>query len=361
MGARSLPVLLLTGLWSIGSAAAGHADARSAELSLEQQLELFLSWFPGEYDNHEQNWQDNLSKVEQVHERIHHIFYPATAMQVGEHTFFVQQYLDGNRDNVYRQRLYHFTLDQEEGAIRLDIYSFLDEARYRDAHLNPDILATLDKSELVARPGCEVYWEFKGDHFHGYMKERACSVMSRSTGQPIYITDDLRLTPDEIWIRDEAFDGKGQRVFGNRAGIHHKNRKVQYYTGWAGVATAGPGLAVADGSWANADGEWAFRGELDNFSRFVIHNEGEIVPILNKDGKPSGYSVQLAKLTYQNTVVPILTLKLWEDATRRVLTYSWAATDSERIGLNARWAQIGLTVAPGSPSFGFEIEPAAAP
>jgi len=354
-------VLLMAGLASLSVSAGGHTSAPSVDLSLEQQLDLFLDWFPGEYDNHEQNWQDNLSQVEQVHERIHHIFYPATAMQVGEHTFFVQQYLDGDRGNVYRQRLYSFSIDEAEGALRLDIYSFLDEPKYRDAFLNPEILATLDKSELVARPGCEVYWEFAGDHFHGYMKDRACKVMSRSTGQPIYITDDLRLTPDEIWIRDEAFDAAGKRVFGNRAGIHHKNRKVQYYTGWAGVGSAGPELAVAEGSWSTADGAWAFTGDLDNFSRFVIHNEGEIVPILNADGKPSGYSVQLAKLTYQNTVIPILTLKLWEDATRRVLTYSWAATDSERIGLNARWAQIGLTVAPGSPSFGFEIEAAPAP
>jgi hypothetical protein len=84
------------------------------------------------------------------------------------------------------------------------------------------------------------------------------------------------------------------------------------------------------------------------------------VPILDDVGEPSGYSVQLAKLTYENTMVPILTLKLWEDATRKVLTYSWAAIDSERVGLNARWAQIGLTLQPGSPSYGFVTGSAAA-
>ena len=345
---------VLTALLCAGTAFAGGHEA-AAPRTPEQQLDLFLSWFPGEYDNHEQNWQDNLSQVEQVHERIHHIFYPADAEQVGPHTFFVQQYLDGNPDHVYRQRLYNFSLDRDEGAIRLDIYSFLDEPKYRDAHLNPAILETLEKDELVARPGCEVYWRWEDGHFHGYMKERACSVMSRRTGQPIYITDDLRLTPDEIWIRDEAFDAQGNRVFGNRAGIHHKNRKVQYYSGWAGVASSGPAMATADGSWSNAEGEWSFDGDLDNFSRFVIHNEGEIVPILDKDGEPSGYSVQLAKLTYQNTSIPILTLKLWEDATRRVLTYSWAETESDRVGLNARWVQIGLTRDPAIPSFGFEV------
>lgn len=343
---------LVATLATVPAWAGGHQGAADP-MNLDAELELFLQWFPGEYDNHEQHWQDNISEVEQVHEWIHHIFFPVEAQAVGEHTFFVQQYLDGNPAQVYRQRLYKLTADSDEQAIRLDIYSFVDEAKYRDAHLRPEILSDLKLDDLVARPGCEVYWEFEEDYFHGYMKDRACRVISRQSGKTIFITDDLRLTPDEIWIRDEAFDVDGNRVFGNAAGIHHKNRRVQYYTGWAGVSSAGPGLAVAFESWAQENDDWSFTGDLDNFSRFVIHNEGQIVPILNKDGKPSGYSVQLARLTYQNTVVPILTLKLWEDATRKVLTYSWAATDSDRVGLNARWVQIGLTLQPGTPSYGF--------
>ena len=321
--------------------------------SLEDDFSLFLQWFPGEYDNHEQHWQDKLDQAEQVHEHLHHIFLKVDAPDVGEHTFFVEQYMDGDPSNVYRRRLYSFSLDPVEQAIRLDIYSFSDEEKYANAHLTPEIFTDLNRAGLVDRPGCEVYWKFATDHFHGYMKDKACSVVSARSGKRIYVTDDLRLTADEIWIRDEAFFEEGSRVFGNAAGIHHKNRKVQYYNGWAGVSSAGPALALDDGNWALTDGEWGFTGDLDNFGRFVIHNEGQIVPIPDKDGSPSGYSVQLAKLTYQNTTVPILTLKIREDSTGKTLAYSWTKTAADRIGINARWVQSGLTLRPGQPSYGF--------
>ena len=119
-------------------------------------------------------------------------------------------------------------------------------------------------------------------------------------------------------------------------------------------------MALEDSNWASNDGEWSFTGSLDNFSRFVIHNEGQIVPVMNKEGVASGYSVQLAQLTYQNTAVPILTLKLLEDASGKTSTYSWAETGAEKIGFNARWAQAGLTQKAGNPSFGFEVSDAGA-
>jgi hypothetical protein len=328
-------------------------SARVSATGLDDRLALLLEWFPGEYDNYEQTWQESLDQVAQPHEHLHHIFLPVDAAAIGEHTFFVQQYLDGDPQNVYRQRLYRFDLDQDEQAIRLKIFSFKDEAKYRNAHLRPAMFGELAMVELIERPGCEVFWKYDTDHFKGYMKERACSFVSKRSGKRIYVIDDLRLTADEIWIRDEAFDEDGGRVFGNEAGVHHKNRKVQYYSGWAGVSSAGPAMAMDGANWTRKIGGWVFGGNLDNFGRFVIHDEGQVVPIADDDGGNSGYSVQLARLTYQGTTVPILTLKLIEDATAKTLAYSWAAVGSDRIGLNTRWAQIGLTLQPGQPSYGF--------
>lgn len=338
-------LILVLGMLSAGSA--------TQAATLDDRLGLLLEWFPGEYDNYEQFWQDGLDGVQQRHEHLHHIFLPVEAAAIGEHTFFVQQYLDGDPQNVYRQRLYRFDLDTDEQAIRLTIFSFKDEAKYRDAHLQPAVLDGLAMDELIERPGCEVYWKFDTDHFKGYMKERACSFVSKRSGKRIFVLDDLRLTADEIWIRDEAFDEDGERVFGNEAGIHHKNRKVQYYSGWAGVSSAGPAMAMDGANWKRKIGGWVFGGDLDNFGRFVLHDEGQVVPIADEDGGPSGYSVRLARLTYQGTTVPILTLKLIEDSTGKTLAYNWAEVGSDRIGLNVRWAQIGLTLQPGKPSFGF--------
>ena len=331
---------------------AANVAAADIDRRLADELTTFLDWFPGEYDNYEQAWQDGLNKVAQPHEHIHHIFAPAKAAAIGEHLFFVQQYLDGDPANIYRQRLYSLTADTEENAIRLTIYSFKDEAKYRNAHLQLGILENLQPDELIGRPGCEVYWRYEPQqgYFTGYMRDKACSFVSERSGKKIFITDNLRLTEAEIWIRDEAFDEDGNRVFGNEAGIHHKNRKVRYFKGWAGFKKAGRGAIES-----KADDEWYFTGNI------LIHNEGQVIPVLNEDGTHSGYSIQLARLTCQpnettscqGSTAAVLKLGLIEDTTGQTLVYSWANPDARRIGINVRWAQAGLTLKDGRSEFGF--------
>jgi len=88
----------------------------------------------------------------------------------------------------------------------------------------------------------------------------------------------------------------------------------------------------------------------------VIHNEGQIVPIVGKEGQLSGYSIQLAFLTYQNTSRPVLKLGLIDDKTGKTISYSWANPDAEMIGLNLRWAQVGLRLKQTGTAFGYTID-----
>jgi hypothetical protein len=99
----------------------------------------------------------------------------------------------------------------------------------------------------------------------------------------------------------------------------------------------------------------------DDTYRFMpgltVHNEGQVVPILDPEGRRTGYAFQLARLTYQNTRTPILKLGLIDEATGATLVYSWAEPGAERIGINVRWAQVGLTRKPGVPSFAVDPPP----
>lgn len=119
--------------------------------------------------------------------------------------------------------------------MRLDIYAFEDEPRYRHAHLEPSKLEALISDEVTTIPGCELYWRFATNFFRGNMKEGACSYISGRTGEPVFITDDLKLTKDQLWIRYEAYDTEGNSIFGHSERLHHKNCTVRYFTGWAGV------------------------------------------------------------------------------------------------------------------------------
>ncbi|QBY04588.1 hypothetical protein E2K93_09385 [Thalassotalea sp. HSM 43] len=334
------------------SGCASQADSQSTTaVPVEDPLkeQLFHSWFAAEFDNHEQHWQDSIDKKDnpelQVHEHIHHVFAPLPTPAMEGETYFVKQYMDGDSNKVYRQRLYQFIRNEQKGAIQLNIYRFKDEEKYQDAHLNPEAYQTLTMDEVTTYPGCEVYWAYKqdqsaGDYFEGSMEQNACAIKSRRSGKMIYFNDTLRLTDNEIWIADVAHDEDGNYVFGNKAGIPHINRKVTYFTGWGGNKLGGP------------DGEdeksWGFTRNI------MIHNEGQIWPLIDdKTGESTGYSIQLAKLTYQNTKNPILKLGIIDDATGKTITYIWSDRINEKLGINLRWLQAGLTEKEQNPHFGF--------
>ena len=305
------------------------ANAATAA-SLDEDFQRFLAWFPGEYDNNEQVWQqrqDGIAEAD-LHERIHHRFVPVDLPTLGEHVFFVLQTADDDLEQVYRQRIYHFEQDAAEEAIRLTIYRMENEAKYADAWREPALLADLDPATLTTTPGCEVYWRFNGEYFDGTMQDGACHYFSQRSGREIFITDTLRLTDSEIWIGDKAFDAEGNKVFGRD--VPHKNRRVRRFSGWMAVnrSTVDP----------------TYTGEDRYFnSGLSVHNEGNIVRLLDDDGNPTGYAIELAQLTYQNTRVPILKLGVIEESSGKTLVYSWADTDASRIGINVRWFQAGLT------------------
>lgn len=332
--AAGLRLSILCGVFValLTACAASGVPSKGADPSskLDQEFALFLDWFAGEYDNNEQVWQQREDGVaeENLHERIHHRFVPVAMPALGEQVFFVLQTMDDDLKQVYRQRIYSFDTLPDEQAIRLTIYRMPEEERYASAWTDPSVLDSLSVDSLSTTPGCEVYWRYNGEYFDGTMLPRACHFTSQRSGKEIYISDNLRLTDSEIWIGDKAEDAEGNYVFGRDE--PHVNRKVRRFKGWMGVRKS-----RID---PNYDGDDMFFA-----GGFTIHNEGGRVSILDDDGKPTGYGIELAQLTYQNTAVPILKLGVIDEKTGDTLIYSWASTDSSRVGINVRWFQAGLT------------------
>ncbi|WP_077341992.1 chromophore lyase CpcT/CpeT [Pseudocolwellia agarivorans] len=339
-----LSTLLFTGC--VTTTVKNSQNISDASIVKEDPLKeaLFHQWFAGEFDNYEQNWQDKINAEKdstiQLHDHIHHIFAPISMPALTGETYFVKQYMDGDKTKVYRQRLYQFVRNEEKGVLQLNIYRFKDEAKYAFSHLKPELFAHLTTDELSTYPGCEVYWKFTGEYFDGYMDHNACSIVSSRSGKKLFFNDKLRLLDGEIWIDDSAIDEDGKHIFGNKQGIAHKNRKVTYFTGWGGNRIGGKDAAE--------DAKWHFT------SKILIHNEGQIFPLIDdKTGEKSEYSVQLAKLTYQNTKDPILKFGLIDNKTGKTITYIWSEQDNKKIGMNLRWMQSGIKVKETRPHFSF--------
>lgn len=106
-------------------------------------------------------------------------------------------------------------------------------------------------------------------------------------------------------------------------------REVTEFSGWAAVNGAGPAAGAESSDW--------------HMNRNVrLGSEGGRAALAWRDGKPSGFSLSLERLTYREGNVPVLKLSVIDDASGRALAYAWANPEATRIGINLGWLQVGL-------------------
>lgn len=298
-----------------------------------------MSLFAGEFDNFQQVWKEREDKAAEVHEHIHSIFFPVKLPAFGENVFYVKQYMDGNPQKIYRQRMYAFSVDTKEQAIRLDIYSFPVDSLYYDSHLNTSKLAALTPSTMTKTEGCAVYWKRDGERnseaFIGYMKDKACNFVSKRSGKRVFITDSLRLTRDAIWIRDEAYDEDGKYVFGNKAKIHHKLKRCRFFKAWLAVRLNEP-----------KEGE---KEQYVSIRNVIMHDQGQRFQCIGDlDGKTyaSKYWAELSQVVYQ-TGLPVMKFAIYEEGKEKAVAYTWTNPEAKQVGINMRSVQGSATLKDG--------------
>lgn len=304
------------------------AEAESRNAVLDRDFKTMMTWFPGEYDNQEQVYFESELDVpeEERHERIHHIFHPVDLSDFPGETFYVQQYQNDDPADVYRQRIYSFEPDYDENAIRLTIYTPKAPEALIDAHLDPTKLDGVTQDDVITRPGCEVFWRREASQFIGFMKEGACSFVSSRSGKKIIINDDLVLSEDAIWISDRAEDEDGNYVFGNKAGIPHKNLKAREFTCWVSVKE-------------RSGDDWAFESGLK------VHDQGGRAWVTTDERRP-----QTAGIKIRNVRWPTgrnrdsLVLYAHRKGEDRAVSYTWTSPDGKRIAMNLRWMQASCTL-----------------
>ena len=300
---------------------------------LDRDFKTMMEWFPGRYDNQEQVYFEKTLNTpeDERHERIHHIFFPVALEAFPGETFYVQQYQNDDPTDIYRQRIYSFEPDYEENAIRLTIYTPKEPERLIDAHIDPAKLDGFTPDDTVMRPGCEVFWKRQAAQFVGYMKQDACSFVSSRSGKRIIINDDLYLSEDELWISDRAVDEDGAHVFGNKAGVPHKNRKAREFDCWISVKK-------------RSGDDWSFDAGLK------VHDQGGWAWVETDERRPQRVGVKM-----RNVVWPSgrnrdsLVLYAYRDGESSAASYAWTAPDGERIAVNLRWMQASCTLSEDQP------------
>lgn len=293
---------------------------------LKRDFKRMMEWFPGRYDNQEQVYfEDNLDVPEDVrHGRIHHIFTPVDLPHFPGTTFYIEQYQNDDPADVYRQRIYSFEPDVGENATKLTIYIPKDAKPLLGAHSDASKLDRLKPSDFTTYSGCEVYWTYQNEFYHGYMKDGACRVESKRSGRTLVITDDLQLSKTGIWIRDEAEDTDGNYIYGNKARVHHKNLRARNFKCWV--------------SPQKKDGTYGF------YNNIYLHDQGGRVWLEGPDHERVGLKMRNVVWPSGNNRPSLVLYAYRGDDEDRAVSYAWTAPDGDRLAINLRWVQASCTL-----------------
>ncbi|MEM7780785.1 MAG: chromophore lyase CpcT/CpeT [Pseudomonadota bacterium] len=202
--------------------AAQPSEQADLKLGLEEQLAVWLEWFPGRYDSFEQTHlqvQAGLPEDARNYRR-HSVFRRVELPFLAGITFYAEQrrWLEGTgfEGEVYRQRIYSVTLDEERQAIRLRVHVPREQNPLLGAYVEPTRLAALSPDDLAVWPGCDVFWNLEGGHFIGRLDAGACRFTSPAYGQEIQLEEYLLLSQREIHFADRGLSMAGEYLFGMR-------------------------------------------------------------------------------------------------------------------------------------------------
>ena len=319
---------MMRSLWLLLSLVVASAHADEAAI-LNKDFRIMMEWFPGVYDNQEQVYFEGEQGIAEGlrHKRNHYVFASAQLPAFGDHVFYVQQHVNDDASEIYRQRLYSFQADYENNAIRLTIHIPDYPDRLIDAHLDPTKLANLTPDDTTVIPGCDVLWRRKANQFLGLREPNACSIRSTETGERMILNDEWLLTDSALWITDRAHDEGGHLITGHSVGVPQKNVKARRFECWM--------------TGMQRDGKWTFRRGLE------IYDQGGMVWLTTDEPDPQTVGIKMRTVIWPyGSNRPSLVLYAHRPGEDRAVSYAWADPSAERIGINLRWMQASCTLAP---------------
>jgi hypothetical protein len=188
-----------------------------------------------------------------------------------------------------------------------------------------------DAAQWTPLEACALRGEaFGGGGVRARADVAACSAIAPGIGAQAALLP-IGLEVEDEWLRLRLYADQAR---GPQA--RAEARRVVYFGGWAAINGGGPGAAADSSDW-----------HMDRNVR--LSSEGGRAPLLWRDGKRSGYSLALERLTYRDGNVPVLKLSVVDDADGRTLAYAWTNPQATRIGINLGWVQVGLDRARASP------------
>lgn len=288
---------------------------------LEAHLALVMDWWPGEYDNHEQIVRQSgggiATPVYEPMFRVHSHYLRLDLPELGENVLYVEEYKNGDPNDIIRIRVYSLNVDEAEQGIRAKLHAFTDRDIDRTGtRLDPERLAAIKASDLTAfSDGCDVIMRFEGAQFAGGMNREAC-------GQDSWFDYQLVLGPNHHWTRDRRFNrSTGEVVWEQAPGSNYA---------WIQMSKA---RRFSCQVLYNLEGDMA---KTEQLTEIEVHDQGGTVDIDWPDGRTLQFQLHTREFASPSErTFPLF--RIHEKGTSVPIAYGYTVDDGDRFGLNLGW------------------------
>ncbi len=302
-----LPFLLLS---LVACQTLRHAELIHAEAKMKGGQGVSVALLKGEFDNHEQVWTSREKSAAAI-VPPHVVITLATTPRDDWSVWYIHLDAATPIDAVWAMQLVH-----SAGAASTLL-------PYRALIAAPATGASFDATQWTPLDACSLGGTITATSIHVTANVAACAAIVPGIGAQAALLP-LAIEREGEWLHVRLYADQARGV-----DVREDARKVQVFGGWAAINGAGPQGAGDSNDW--------------HMNRAIrLGNEGGRAVLTWRDGKPSGYSLGLERLTYREGNVPVLKLSVINDAGGRTLAYAWANPEATRIGINLGWVQVGL-------------------
>lgn len=132
---------------------------------------------------------------------------------------FLEQAYDFMLNQPYRLRVLKFAIVGDR--IELENYKVIDQEKFYGASRDLERLKTLTADQLEKLPGCDMFVDWTGNCFRGYIKPGKACIVERK-GQTTYLDNSFEIDAEKLISHDVGRDPEtDELVWGSIAGPFH--------------------------------------------------------------------------------------------------------------------------------------------
>jgi hypothetical protein len=313
--------LASTGAWSQGQ------DGTP----VERDIMVIAEMLPGIYDNVEQVYFDQRRKLPDVqrHDRARLVIKRVPAPAFGEHVFFVKEALAPDLDKPTLLRLYAFSVDNPNAAVRMRIFDLGDPAtsNYRGADRDPAVLAGLTPAAAKSESECDVLWRREAGQFHA---TGLPTCRGEVKGNKVRRELDMMLDERSLWIRSRRITDAGEQLSGPVDGVHYRFNRARQFQCHADMPGVGGGRAEP----------------FKRYGPFPVLDQGGDVTFRPDDASPREVNFTLRSVdwavnnetgAFTRDVLALYVTEKMADGKPGASGYSFTEPTVRRTGINLGW------------------------